>query len=86
MTFEDFASNWSPSEITISSSSPASKQTVVLHDDPAPISSTTITQLVTTDKVAAVYITDDEEANNGVPYDSLPSYWTTLVSDVASAQ
>lgn len=85
VTVEKYFSEFSPSLYTISSSTPASKQAVILHDSPNTLPSSTITQIVKTDKIGAVYITDDVQANWQNPYDSFPSYWTGFVNAVQTA-
>ncbi|KAH8106065.1 Spherulation-specific family 4-domain-containing protein [Cristinia sonorae] len=85
-TREDFFNDFSPSQLTLGSSTPANKQAVILHDAPSAPPSSIISQLVATDRIGALYITDDVQANNGNPYDSLPSDLAAFVSAVAAAQ
>ncbi|KAG9075299.1 hypothetical protein FRC06_010164, partial [Ceratobasidium sp. 370] len=85
VTVEKYFNQFSASDYTISTSTPASKQAVILHDSPSTLPSSTITQIVKTDKIGAVYITSDVEANNGNPYDSFPTYWSSFVSAVEAA-
>ncbi|KAB5595670.1 Spherulin-4 [Ceratobasidium theobromae] len=68
-----------------SSSTPASKQAIILHDSPTALPSSTITKTVKTDKIGAIYITDDVQANWQNPYDSFPSYWSSFVDAVQTA-
>ncbi|KAG9124437.1 hypothetical protein FRC07_011632 [Ceratobasidium sp. 392] len=85
MTVEQYYKDFTPSSYKISSSTPASKQAVILHDAPSTLPTSTINQIVKTDKIGAVYITNDVEANNGNPYDSFPSYWSSFVTAVETA-
>ncbi|KAG8712370.1 hypothetical protein FRC09_019946 [Ceratobasidium sp. 395] len=85
VTVEKYFNQFSPSDYTISSSTPASKQAVILHDSGSALPSSTINQIVKTSKIGAVYITDDTEANSGNPYDSFPSYWSSFVTAVETA-
>ncbi|KAG9073592.1 hypothetical protein FS749_014914 [Ceratobasidium sp. UAMH 11750] len=85
VTVEKYFSDFSPSDYTIGASSPASKQAVILHDSPSSLPSSTITRIVKTDKIGAVYITDDVQAGNQNPYDSLPTYWSSFLSAVEAA-
>ncbi|KAF8609934.1 hypothetical protein BDV93DRAFT_517160 [Ceratobasidium sp. AG-I] len=85
VTVERYFSDFSPSAYKISTATPASKQAVILHDSPSTLPSSTITQIVKTDKIGAVYITDDVEANGGNPYNDLPTYWSSFLSAVETA-
>jgi hypothetical protein len=76
---------YSPSDYTISSSTPASKQAVILHDSPSTLPSSTITKIIKTDKIGALYITDDVEANGQNPYNNFPSYWSSFLNAVQTA-
>ncbi|KZS87625.1 hypothetical protein SISNIDRAFT_419326 [Sistotremastrum niveocremeum HHB9708] len=77
-TAENFYADFSLSDITISPSAPASKQSVILHDGPTTPDSTLISELESLG-IGALYLTD-------VAYDvGLPSEWTTFVGDVNSA-
>ena len=73
----------SPSQLSLGSATPASKQAVVLHDGPSNPPTSLISQLVTTDHIKAFYVTDDVQAGNQNPYDDLP---TDLESFVAAVQ
>lgn len=75
----------SSSSYTIGSSTRASKQAIILHDSPTALPSSTITKTVKTDKIGAIYITDDVQANWQNPYDSFPSYWSSFVDAVQTA-
>ena len=76
----------SPSQLTISGTTPASKQVVILHDAPSAPPTTIIDELVTTDKIGALFITDDTQANDGNPYDNFPTDWDAFLSTVVAAQ
>ncbi|KAI0722264.1 Spherulation-specific family 4 [Cerioporus squamosus] len=83
LTAENFFNQFTPSQLSLNSSTPASKQAVVLHDGPSTPSTSLISQLITTDRIKAFYVTDDVQANNQNPYDMLP---TDLESFVAAVQ
>ncbi|KAG8732809.1 hypothetical protein FRC11_010827 [Ceratobasidium sp. 423] len=85
VSVENYYSEFSPSLYTISSSTPAAKQAVILTDSPTALPSSTINQIIKTDKIGALYITDDVQANQQNPYDSFPSYWTSFVDAVQTA-
>lgn len=85
LTAEKYFSEFSSTTYTITPSTPAAKQAVILHDSPSTLPSSTITQIIKTDKIGALYITDDVQANNQNPYDSFPSYWTSFVDAVQTA-
>jgi len=65
------------------SNEPPSKQAVVLINGPSTLPTSTVDQLITTDQLNSIFITDVTEADNA--YGSYPSYWTDFVSAVASA-
>ncbi|CAE6476461.1 unnamed protein product [Rhizoctonia solani] len=79
VSVENYYSEFSPSLYTTGSSTPAAKQAVILTDSSSTLPSSTINQIIKTDKIGALYITDDVQANNQNPYDSFPSYWTGFV-------
>ncbi|KAG8732591.1 hypothetical protein FRC12_019210, partial [Ceratobasidium sp. 428] len=85
VTVEQYFSDFSSSSYTIGSSTPASKQAVILHDAPSALPTSTINKIVKTDKIGAVYITTDVQANNQNPYDSFPSNWSGFVTAVETA-
>ncbi|QRV85871.1 spherulin-4 [Ceratobasidium sp. AG-Ba] len=85
VTVEKYYKDFSPSDYTISSSTPASKQAVILHDSPSTLPTTTINQIIKTSKIGAVYITDDSQDTDGNPYDSFPSYWSSFLTAVETA-
>lgn len=82
VTSENFFSAFSSSQLSFSASSPANKQAVILHDAPSTPPSSLISQLVGSDGIGSLYITDDTESLN--PYDSLPSQFATFVTEVAN--
>ncbi|QRW27734.1 spherulin-4 [Rhizoctonia solani] len=85
VTVENYYNNFSPSLYTISPSTPAAKQAVILTDSSSSLPSSTINQIIKTDKIGALYITDDVQVNEQNPYDSFPSYWTNFVDAVQTA-
>ncbi|OBZ76981.1 Spherulin-4 [Grifola frondosa] len=85
VTAEQYYSDFDASDLSFNSSAPASKQAVILHDAPSTPPTALIDQLITTDQLKAIYITDDTQANNGNPYDSLPSDLSSFVNAVESA-
>ncbi|KAK7695536.1 hypothetical protein QCA50_000172 [Cerrena zonata] len=86
VTAENFFSEFSASQLVIGPTTPASKQGVILHDAPATPPTSLINTLIGTDHIGALYITDDVQANNGNPYDSLPSQFAAFVQAVKNAQ
>lgn len=84
VTAEDLYSDFSPSQLSIGSSAPAAKQAVILTDAPSSPSPSLISQLVSTDGIASLYITDDMQANGGDPYDSFPSDFSSFVATVGA--
>ncbi|KAG8732808.1 hypothetical protein FRC11_010826 [Ceratobasidium sp. 423] len=85
LSVENYFNNFSPSLYTVSSSTPAAKQAFILTDSPSTVPTSTIDQIIKTDKIGALYITDDAQANGQNPYDSFPSYWTSFVDAVQAA-
>ncbi|GJE84198.1 Spherulin-4 [Phanerochaete sordida] len=79
VTAEDYYSDFSPSQLSLRSSSPASKQAVILHDAPSSPPTSLLSQLVS-DGIGSLYISDDTQANNGNPYDSFPSDLSSLAA------
>ena len=73
--------SFSPSQLTINSNSPASKQAVILHDGPTTVPTSLVSQLVRTDGIGSLFITNDGGSN---PYGSFPADWSNFVSTVAS--
>ncbi|KAI0091889.1 Spherulation-specific family 4 [Irpex rosettiformis] len=84
VTAEDFYDQFSPSQLTFSSSSPAAKQAVILTDAPSAPPASLISQLVATDNIGSLYITDDTQANGANPYDTLPTQFATFVADIGT--
>ncbi|KAG6819470.1 hypothetical protein H0H93_011510, partial [Arthromyces matolae] len=77
VTYESNYTSFSISDLAISSSSPASKQTVILTNTPATaVYSTMISQLSSAD-VGAVYITNLDDSISGVP-----QQWAAFVNAV----
>ncbi|CAE6380354.1 unnamed protein product [Rhizoctonia solani] len=85
VSVENYYNSFSPSLYTISPSTPAAKQAVILTDSPSSLPSSTINQIIRADKIGALYMTDDVQANDQNPYDSFPSYWTSFVDAVQAA-
>jgi len=84
VTAENEIANFSPSQLSFSSSTPANKQAVILTDAPSTPPASLISQLVTTDGIGALYITDDTQASGGNPYDDLPTDLASFVALVAA--
>jgi len=84
VTAENFFSSFNNNQLVLNDpNQPPSKLSVILHDAPSTVPTATVNQLLTTDKLNTIFITDIKEANN--PYGSFPSFWTSFVSAVASA-
>ncbi|KAF7790890.1 hypothetical protein EIP86_001848 [Pleurotus ostreatoroseus] len=81
VTMENFYDDFTPSQLTINSNSPASKQAVILHDGPTTVPTSLVSQLVRTDGIGSLFITNDGGSN---PYGSFPADWSSFVSTVAS--
>ncbi|CAE6414253.1 unnamed protein product [Rhizoctonia solani] len=82
ITREDNYNSFSPSQYTIGSSTPASKQAVILHTTGSTLPACIVNVTVRVDKIGAVYFTNDVLPN---PYDTFPSYWSDLVDAVQVA-
>ncbi|CAE7168469.1 unnamed protein product [Rhizoctonia solani] len=82
VTREDNYNSFSPSQYTIGTSTPASKQAVILHTTGSTLPACMVNATVRVDKIGAVYFTNDVLSN---PYDTFPSYWTGLVDAVQAA-
>ncbi|KAF8682574.1 Spherulation-specific family 4 [Rhizoctonia solani] len=82
VTREDNYNNFSPSQYTIGSSTPASKQAVILHTTETTPPTCMLNAIVRVDKIGAVYFTSDVLPN---PYDMFPPYWAGLVDAVQAA-
>ncbi|KAF8990054.1 Spherulation-specific family 4 [Cyathus striatus] len=82
VTSETYYSQFTISSLTISSSSPASKQAVILHTAPSTLPTSLIDQLIALG-IKASFIT-----NYGVDqaYSNVPSYWSGFVARVDSSQ
>ncbi|KAL0562528.1 hypothetical protein V5O48_019559, partial [Marasmius crinis-equi] len=61
------------SQLSFSTSTPASKQAVVLHDGPTTTNASLVRELVTTDKIGAIFLTSEE-------YTSIPTDWNNFVN------
>ncbi|KAJ1309549.1 hypothetical protein OPQ81_006322 [Rhizoctonia solani] len=85
LSLEKYYYEFSTSLYTIGSSTPAAKQAFILTDSPSTLPTNIINQVIKTDKIGALYITDDVQANGQNPYDSFPSYWTSFVDAVQTA-
>ncbi|KAI0663186.1 Spherulation-specific family 4 [Cubamyces menziesii] len=72
LSAEDFYKDFSPRQISLGTSTPPSKQAIVLTDGPSSPPTSLISQVVTKDHVKAFYVTTDSQANGGDPYDNLP--------------
>jgi len=82
LSAENYYSSFSTSQLVIGSSTPASKQAVVLHSGPVTPDTTLIAQLVQLG-IGAIFMTDITLNNN--PYGSLPTDWSLFVQDVHTA-
>ena len=82
----NLSAGYSPSQLSLGSSTPASKQAVVLTDGPSTPPTSLISQLITTDHVGTFWVTDDTQANGGNPYDTLPSDLGAFVNAIRAAQ
>ncbi|KAI0637950.1 Spherulation-specific family 4 [Trametes polyzona] len=86
LSAEKMYDDFDPSDLTLGSSTQAQKQAVVLTDGPSTPPDSLIETLITDDHIKAFYVTDDTQANNGNPYDSLPSDLDDFVAAIQSAQ
>lgn len=75
--------HYSPSQLSITPTSPAAKQAVILTDA-FTFPSSVVSQLVSGDHIGSIWVTDDTQANQQNPYDTLPSYLTTFVNAVVA--
>ncbi|CAE6380074.1 unnamed protein product [Rhizoctonia solani] len=82
VTREDNYNNFSPSQYTIGTSTPASKQAVIAHRTGSTLPACMVNATVRVDKIGAVYFTNDVLPN---PYDAFPSCWTDLADAVQAA-
>lgn len=73
----------SPSQLSITPASPAAKQAVILTDA-FTFPSSVVSQLVSGNHIGSLWVTDDTQANQQNPYDTLPSYLTTFVNAVVA--
>lgn len=72
--------------LSLGSSTPATKQAVVLTDGPSTPPTSLISTLITQDHVKAFYVTTDSQANGANPYDNLPTDLESFVAAIQSAQ
>ncbi|KAG7088120.1 hypothetical protein E1B28_012145 [Marasmius oreades] len=73
LSAENFYSAFSTSQLSFSTSTPASKQAVVLHHGPAVTDSNLVRELVSTDKIGAIFLTSQE-------YTTIPPDWNNFVN------
>jgi len=81
VTFENYYSEFQPSDIVISSAAPASKQSVIIHDGPATTSSSLIHELTSVLKVRSIFVTNFP---NAVAYQNVPSDYSNFLNLVAA--
>ncbi|KAI0356486.1 hypothetical protein OH77DRAFT_205955 [Trametes cingulata] len=86
LSAEDIFSQFSPSQLSLGSSTPPSKQAVVLTDGPSTPPTSLINQLITTDHIKAFYVTTDKQAGGANPYDNLPTDLESYLAAVQAAQ
>ncbi|KAF9262910.1 hypothetical protein L218DRAFT_959743 [Marasmius fiardii PR-910] len=73
ITAENFYSAFSTSQLSFSTSTPAAKQAVVLHDGPAVTDANLVQELVSTDKIGAIFLTSQE-------YNTIPPDFANFVN------
>ncbi|KAK7028117.1 hypothetical protein VNI00_014932 [Paramarasmius palmivorus] len=71
-------SDFNLDQLSFSSSTPASKQAVVLHHGPSTTDASLVNQLIGTDRIGAIFLTDAE-------YTSIPGDWDNFVDLVQAA-
>ncbi|KAI0637951.1 Spherulation-specific family 4 [Trametes polyzona] len=86
LTAENFFNDFSTRDLSLGASTPASKQAVVLTDGPSSPPTSLISQLITTDKLKAFYVTTDSQAGGANPYDDLPTDLESFIAAVQAAQ
>ncbi|KAJ7480738.1 Spherulation-specific family 4 [Mycena latifolia] len=79
ISVENFYSNFSVSDLVISSTAPAHKQSVILHDGPSTTPVSLVNQLSGDLGIGYIFLTD-------AAYTSIPSDWANFCADVAAAQ
>ncbi|KZV60595.1 hypothetical protein PENSPDRAFT_644167 [Peniophora sp. CONT] len=87
VTYEGpYSSSFSTSDLTISPSTPAAKQAVLMYNGPS-TSPTALIDRLGSGGVGAVYITDDvlNDDPESNPWDTVPSFWAQEIADVAAA-
>ncbi|KAJ8080290.1 hypothetical protein PM082_017120 [Marasmius tenuissimus] len=77
VTAENIYSAFSTSQLSFSSSTPASKQAVVLNHGPTTTDTSLVQELVAADKIGAIFLTSEE-------YASIPTDWNNFVNLVAA--
>ncbi|TFK34640.1 Spherulation-specific family 4 [Crucibulum laeve] len=82
VTYEDTYNGYSSSSLTITTNSPANKQSVILHTGPAQLPLSIVQQLTSTG-LGAIFITNYPSAD---AYSFAPSYWSTFLSYIVSSQ
>ncbi|KAI0332427.1 hypothetical protein GY45DRAFT_1433108 [Cubamyces sp. BRFM 1775] len=86
LTAENFFDKFSVSDLSLGTSTPVSKQAVVLTDGPSSPPTSLISQLITTDHIKAFYVTTDSQAGGANPYDDLPTDLEAYIAAVEAAQ
>ncbi|KAI0356485.1 hypothetical protein OH77DRAFT_206143 [Trametes cingulata] len=86
LSAENFFDQFSPSQLSLGSSTPPSKQAVVLTDGPSSPPTSLINQLIATDHIKAFYVTTDSQAGGANPYDDLPTDLASYIAAVQAAQ
>ncbi|EIW61479.1 uncharacterized protein TRAVEDRAFT_56779 [Trametes versicolor FP-101664 SS1] len=86
LTAENFFDEFSTSDIKLGASTPPSKQAVVLTNGPSTPPTSLISQLITTDKLRAFYVTTDSQTDGANPYDNLPTDLASYIDAVQAAQ
>ncbi|KAF8066774.1 Spherulation-specific family 4 [Lyophyllum atratum] len=83
VTFEGFYSDFSASDIPVSTATPALKQAAIIHDGPTQVNVATVQTLTKTIGVGASFITDFA---NAVAYSNIPTDWTAYLNALVSTQ
>ncbi|KAI0677015.1 Spherulation-specific family 4 [Trametes maxima] len=86
LSAENFFDKFKTSDLSLGSSTPASKQAVVLTDGPSSPPTSLISQLISTDHIKALYVTTDSQASGANPYDDLPTDLEKFIAAVENAQ
>jgi len=80
---EVFYSDFSASQLTISTAAPGHKQSVILHDGPSTTPVSLVNQLSSTLDIAYIFITNFAQ---DIAYENIPSDFANFCKDVAAAQ